>query len=98
MIKSSTSEPLTNFTVFILPLPTQLEKAWIWPDLQVDAGKCVMLTMSLMGYAETVHGSYYLEGDNKYESGRIEVPNPCNDGLDNIKYPIPFTPSKEVLY
>merc|ERR1719295_1338974 len=73
----------------------QLEKAWIWPDLHVDAGKCVTLTLSLMGYAETVHGTYYLEGDNKYESGKIEVPNPCNDGLDDIKYPVPYAPSKE---
>ena len=48
-----------------------------------------------MGYAETATGNYYLEGDNKYEIGKIEVPNPCNDDLGKLLYPVPHIPSKE---
>ena len=72
-----------------------MEKAWIWSDLDIEAGQCKTLTMTLMGYAETVDGNYFLEGNNKYENGKIQVPNPCNDGLNNMLYPIPHIPSKD---
>eukprot|EP01083_Nonionella_stella_P020680 57392_1 len=73
----------------------QLEKAWIWGDLEVGAGQCQTLTMTLMGYAEAVSGNYFLEGKDKYEEGKIAVPNPCNGDLDHQLYPMPHVPSRD---
>eukprot|EP01083_Nonionella_stella_P286505 975175_1 len=50
-----------------------------------------------MGYANSVRGNYYLEGNDKYEIGLIGVPNPCTDGLDDMIYPIPHIASKDLL-
>eukprot|EP01084_Bolivina_argentea_P196222 336408_1 len=75
----------------------QLEKAWIWSDLDIKPGECLRLSLEIMGYANSVRGNYYLEGNDKYEIGLIGVPNPCTDGLDDMIYPIPHIASKDLL-